>query len=74
MNGMTKKLNVKQSDFCLCYLLTGNASQAYRIAYNAEKMKTEDHSPKSHRTDAARPGIGTYTGTADTITGKLGNH
>jgi len=36
---MTAKLTIKQENFCLAYIQTGNASQAYRIAYNAEKMK-----------------------------------
>jgi phage terminase small subunit len=35
MNGLT----VKQERFCLEYLRTGNASKAYRIAYDASKMK-----------------------------------
>lgn len=35
------KLTAKQEAFCLAYLETGNASEAYRRAYNAEKMKPE---------------------------------
>lgn len=35
------KLTVKQEAFCLAYMETGNASEAYRRAYNAEKMKAE---------------------------------
>lgn len=35
------KLTAKQEAFCLAYLETGNASEAYRQAYNAEKMKPE---------------------------------
>lgn len=31
----------KQENFCVAFLETGNASEAYRRAYNAEKMKTE---------------------------------
>ena len=32
------KLTPKQEAFCLAYIETGNASEAYRRAYNAEKM------------------------------------
>ncbi len=32
-------LTPKQEKFCLAYLETGNASEAYRRAYNAAKMK-----------------------------------
>ncbi|EFA28337.1 terminase small subunit family protein [Haemophilus influenzae HK1212] len=35
------QLTVKQSDFCLFYIETGNASEAYRRAYDAENMKPE---------------------------------
>jgi len=31
----------KQEAFCLAYIETGNASEAYRRAYNAENMKPE---------------------------------
>lgn len=31
----------KQEAFCLAYLKTGNASEAYRLSYNAGKMKPE---------------------------------
>lgn len=31
----------KQEAFCLAYIETGNASEAYRRAYNAESMKPE---------------------------------
>lgn len=34
-------LTQKQENFCLKYVETGNASEAYRFAYNADKMKTE---------------------------------
>lgn len=34
-------LTAKQEAFCLAYLETGNASEAYRRVYNAEKMKPE---------------------------------
>lgn len=35
------KLTPKQENFCLAYLETGNASEAYRRAYNAQNMKPE---------------------------------
>lgn len=38
---MAKKLTPKQEAFCLTYIETGNASEAYRQAYNAENMKPE---------------------------------
>jgi phage terminase small subunit len=34
-------LTLKQESFCLAYLETGNASEAYRRAYSAGKMKSE---------------------------------
>lgn len=34
-------LTPKQQNFCLAYLETGNASEAYRRAYDAENMKAE---------------------------------
>lgn len=37
MSGLTQK----QESFCLAYLETGNASEAYRRAYNAEGSKPE---------------------------------
>jgi len=36
---MSHALTPKQAAFCRSYLETGNASEAYRRAYNAEKMK-----------------------------------
>lgn len=33
------KLTLKQETFCLAYMETGNASEAYRRSYSAEKMK-----------------------------------
>ncbi|MFT0547855.1 terminase small subunit [Allopusillimonas ginsengisoli] len=38
---MSQTLTVKQEKFCLSYLETGNASEAYRRAYDASKMKPE---------------------------------
>ena len=35
------KLTPKQERFCQVYIETGNASEAYRQAYNAAKMKPE---------------------------------
>lgn len=35
------RLTPKQEKFCHAYLKTGNASEAYRLAYNAENMKPE---------------------------------
>jgi len=35
------KQTQKKEDFCLAYLETGNASEAYRSAYDAENMKPE---------------------------------
>lgn len=32
-------LTIKQENFCLAYLETGNATEAYRRAYDASKMK-----------------------------------
>lgn len=34
-------LTPKQENFCLAYLETGNASEAYRRSYDAENMKPE---------------------------------
>ena len=36
---MASKLTPKQEAFCKAYIETGNASEAYRRAYNAGKMK-----------------------------------
>lgn len=38
----------KQENFCAAYIETGNASEAYRKAYNAEKMKPETVNNKAH--------------------------
>ena len=35
------KLTPKQENFCLAYLETGNASEAYRRAYDSKNMKPE---------------------------------
>ena len=34
-------LTIKQENFCNKYVETGNASEAYRFAYNCEKMSPE---------------------------------
>lgn len=41
------KLTPKQEAFCNYYVETGNASEAYRRAYNAEKMKFESVNRKA---------------------------
>lgn len=41
------KLTPKQESFCLKYLECGNASEAYRSAYNCRKMKTETVNTKA---------------------------
>ena len=38
---MATKLTLKQENFCLAYIETGNATEAYRRAYNTERMKPE---------------------------------
>jgi phage terminase small subunit len=38
---MADKLTPKQEAFCLAYVETGNASEAYRRAYSAERMKPD---------------------------------
>jgi phage terminase small subunit len=38
---MSDKLTIKQEKFCQSYIETGNASEAYRRAYDAGKMKDE---------------------------------
>lgn len=35
---MAQKLTIKQENFCLAYVETGNASEAYRRAYDTEDM------------------------------------
>lgn len=42
------KLTQKQENFCLAYIETGNASEAYRRAYNADGMKPETVNNKAH--------------------------
>lgn len=36
---MTMNLTAKQESFCHAFIQTGNASEAYRLAYSAAKMK-----------------------------------
>lgn len=38
---MTNKLTIKQEAFCFAYVETGNASEAYRVVYEAQNMKPE---------------------------------
>lgn len=40
-------LTIKQEAFCQAYIETGNASEAYRTAYAADKMKTESVNRKA---------------------------
>jgi phage terminase small subunit len=40
-------LTIKQENFCLEYIKTGNASEAYRQSYNAEKMQEATVSRKA---------------------------
>ncbi|HEM8139939.1 TPA: terminase small subunit [Providencia rettgeri] len=40
-------LTTKQENFCLAYIETGNASEAYRTAYNTSKMKPESINRKA---------------------------
>jgi len=35
------QLTPKQEGFCYSYIETGNASEAYRLNYNAQNMKPE---------------------------------
>ena len=41
------ELTQKQENFCLAYVETGNASEAYRRAYDAENMKPESINRKA---------------------------
>ncbi len=43
-----RRLTQKQENFCLAYIETGNASEAYRRAYDTEKMKPETVNNKAH--------------------------
>lgn len=40
-------LTIKQEAFCQAYIETGNASEAYRLAYAADKMKPESINRKA---------------------------
>lgn len=40
-------LTTKQENFCLAYIETGNASEAYRTAYDTAKMKPESINRKA---------------------------
>ena len=42
------KLTPKQERFCQVYIETGNASEAYRQAYNAEKMRPDTVNNKAY--------------------------
>ena len=41
-------LTIKQENFCLAYFKTGNASEAYREAYDVSKMKPETINRRAH--------------------------
>ena len=43
------KLTAKQEAFCLAYIETNNASEAYRQAYNSSKMKPESVNESASR-------------------------
>lgn len=45
---MKEKLTPKQEKFCLVYVELGNASEAYRQAYNSRKMKPATINKKSY--------------------------
>ncbi|MGL5284184.1 MAG: terminase small subunit, partial [Plesiomonas shigelloides] len=44
---VVKKLTQKQENFCQKFVETGNASEAYRHAYNVSKMKPESVNRKA---------------------------
>lgn len=41
-------LTIKQEKFCQLYVEKGNASEAYRLAYDADNMKLETINNKAH--------------------------
>jgi len=51
-------LTAKQEAFCLAYLETGNASEAYRRSYDAENMKPETIWREAHEL-ASNPNVST---------------
>lgn len=46
---MSEKLTQKQEAFCQRYIETGNASEAYRLSYDAENMSDEAVRVEAHR-------------------------
>lgn len=46
---MMPKLTQKQESFCLAYIETGNASEAYRRAYSTQRMKPESVNSLAYR-------------------------
>jgi hypothetical protein len=44
---MGVQLTVKQENFCIAFMETGNASEAFRRAYNCENMKPESINRKA---------------------------
>lgn len=47
MKKQVHKLTSKQENFCIAYIKTGNASEAYRQCYNIKKMKPESINRKA---------------------------
>lgn len=47
--GADLKLTAKQEAFCLAYIETNNASEAYRQTYNSSKMKPESVNESASR-------------------------
>jgi phage terminase small subunit len=48
VSGDTGKMTIKQELFCQAYITSGNASEAYRKAYDAEAMKPESVNRVAH--------------------------
>lgn len=46
---MTAKLTPKQEAFCQRYIETGNASEAYRLSYEADKMNSDSVRVEANR-------------------------
>ena len=46
---MNSKLTIKQENFCMKYVELGNASEAYRSAYNAENTSDKTINEKASR-------------------------
>ncbi len=46
---MTKPMTPKQEAFCMAYIETGNATRAYRLAYDAENMQNSTISNEAYK-------------------------